>query len=656
MLDGERTIQEIWDTAGTLLDDDTLTQGEIIRLLGQLHSADVLSGDIPPDIDELAERGERLRNRKMVMSFMNPLAIRIPVIDPDRFVSAVFPLVRPLFSILGALVFLAVLGSGIALAAINWSALTENVADRVLTTQNLAILVLCYCLIKAVHELGHAFAVKRWGGEVHEIGIMMLVFMPVPYVDASDSLRFHNKWHRALVGGAGILVEVFLASVAMIVWANAESGLVRAFAFNTMLIGGVSTLFFNGNPLLKFDGYYVMSDLIEIPNLAQRANKQIGYIIQRYAFGIRSAESPATAPGEATWFVFYAIAAFIYRLFITVAIVLFVSSQFFSLGILLAVWAVTLMFGVPLAKHLWFLLASPTLRHQRGRAFAATAGFVLACAAILFAIPVPHSTMSEGVVVAEGSQIVHADADGTIVEMVASANDHVDQGTPILVLEDPLIDARVQLLNAHIEELQSRMAVENVTNPAAMRIIREELRHAKGDRDLTLERKKNLVVRSVESGTLILDQPQNMIGAFVRKGDVMAFVTTFRDPLIRVLVTEDRADLVRSETHGIEVRFASEPSKALPAWVEREVPALTAELPSLALSTEGGGQIAVDPTAPDRRQALAKLLHLDVRISPDTPFRTIGERVYIRFRHEDEPLAAQIYRSVRQIFLSQFQT
>ena len=106
--------------------------------------------------------------------------------------------------------------------------------------------------MKALHELGHSYAVKRWGGEVHEIGIMFLVFMPVPYVDASESAGFQSKWQRAFVGAAGILVEIFLASLALFIWLNAEEGLVRAFAFNVMLIGGVSTLFFNGNPLLRF--------------------------------------------------------------------------------------------------------------------------------------------------------------------------------------------------------------------------------------------------------------------------------------------------------------------------------------------------------------------------------------------------------------------
>ena len=99
------------------------------------------------------------------------------------------------------------------------------------------------------------------------------MFLPVPYVDASSSAAFQEKWRRALVGAAGIVVELVLASFALLVWLNVEAGLLRAFAYNVMLIGGVSTILFNGNPLLRFDGYYVLADLLEIPNLADRAKR-----------------------------------------------------------------------------------------------------------------------------------------------------------------------------------------------------------------------------------------------------------------------------------------------------------------------------------------------------------------------------------------------
>src|SRR5262249_14220794 len=199
-----------------------------------------------------------------------------------------------------------------------------------------------------------------------------------PYVDASASAAFRSKWRRAVVGSAGIVVEAGLASIAVLIWVAAEPGMVRALAFNVILIGGVSTLLFNGNPLLRFDGYYVLSDLIEIPNLGARANKYVLYLIQRYALGAEGLSSPVTARGEPAWFVFYALASTAYRLSIMVTIALLVASKLFFIGIVLAILSVATTLVWPMIKAGRFVIESPLLRRQRRRAIAVSAGTVIA--------------------------------------------------------------------------------------------------------------------------------------------------------------------------------------------------------------------------------------------------------------------------------------
>ena len=655
LLDGRRTIQEIWDIACEQLEDKVMTQDEVIQLLGQLHTADVLFGDVPPDIGELADRGKKQRNRKLLMSFMNPLAVRFSLVDPDKFLEATLPLVRPLFSWFGAILFSFLLGYSLVLAGVHWGALTEDVTDRVLSAENLVLIIIAFPAIKAVHELGHAYAVKRWGGAVHEIGVMLLVFMPVPYVDASDSLAFQNKWHRALVGGAGILVEIVLAALALIVWVNAEAGLVRAFAFNVMLIGGVSTLIFNGNPLLKFDGYYVLSDVIEIPNLASRANTYLGYLVQRYAFKMRSATSPVTARGEAGWLFFYAIAAFLYRLMITAAIVVFVSQQFFIVGTLIAIWAVVLMLGVPAAKGFWFLLSSPALRHSRGRALGAVGGTLAVLGGSLFLVPLPHSTLAQGIVWLPGNGIVNAGSDGVVTAILAEPDSEVAPGAALIRLEDPLLAARTELLEIRVRELQLRLGRQDFADTANSLIVKEELRLAEADLDLARSRQKELTVRAQAEGTFILPGATDLVGRFLRRGETVGYVAEFDSPLIRVVVPEDEADLVRSRTREVSVKLAGDMAGAIPATVVREVPALSDSLPSAALSTEGGGSIALDPTDPRKRRVLANLLHLDLRFDESRTIPRIGSRVYVKFSHGAEPLATRLFRSARQVFLRVFQ-
>lgn len=657
LMDGRRSMEEVWTEACTRLGDDAaLTQDEVLRLLGQLHAADVLYGDVPPDVAELADRGRRHRRRRLASGLLNPLALKLPLFDPEELLAATAPVARFVFSGFGAAVFLAVCAYALLLAGRHWAELTGDVADRVLAAEGLLMLALAYPLVKALHELGHAWAVKRWGGEVHEIGVMLLVFMPVPYVDASDSMSFPEKWRRALVGAAGILVELFLAALAMFVWANAEPGPVRAFAFSVMLIGGVSTLLFNGNPLLRFDGYYVLSDLVEIPNLAQRANAYLGYLVQRRAFGMRDATSPATAPGEAPWLLCYAVASFLYRLAIAAAIALLVGTQFFVIGILIALWSLVLMLGVPLARGLRYLLASPRLRRNRGRALAVTGGVLAAAAAILFALPLPHATMAEGVVWARGEAPVHAGADGIVVALDAAPNQPVAPGDPLLRLEDPVLAARTRTLEARVAELEAHHAMRDLSDPVRARITLEELTHARADLDLARERLAALVLRSRAEGQLSLPRPDDLLGRFVRKGELVGYVIRPGDPVIRVAVPESEADLVLQRTRAVALRPASARHQAIPARIERIAPRLEESVPSPALTTQGGGEVALDPTDAGRGRTIGKYLQLDLALDVQVaalPTR-IGERVHVRFAHAAEPLASRLYKSMRQVFLRHF--
>lgn len=448
LMDGRRTVQEIWDASLEHLGEDHPTQDEIIELMGQLHTADLLQTEETPDTGELTERYGKKQRQKWIKRFYSPLSLRFRLFDPEPMLRATVDWVRPLFGWGGFLIWLAVVAVGAALAVIHWTDLTENMVDRVLAPENLLVLWLSYPLVKTVHELGHAYAAKVWGGEVHEMGVMLLVFMPVPYVDASCSSAFRQRRRRMVVSGIGIMVELFLASLALLVWLNAESGAVRAFAWNIMLIGGVSTLFFNGNPLLRFDGYYVMADAVDIPNLATRSNKYWAYLFQRRLFGVKSAESPALIAGEASWFGIYGLAAFVYRLFITFSIALFVAGKFFVVGGLLAIWALATQLLVPAGKILKFLFTGKKLQRKRRRALAVSAFLALCLLALLFAAPFPLRTMSEGVVWVPEHAEVRVGTEGQLLRLLAQNGVEVQAGDPLVELEAPFLTAKEAVLRA----------------------------------------------------------------------------------------------------------------------------------------------------------------------------------------------------------------
>lgn len=652
LMDGHRSLQEIWDTACARLGDDAPTQEEVIRLLSQLHMADVLQCEIPPDVDEMLRRQDRLRSMKAIQLLMSPLSVKFPLLDPERFLAATLPLYRPFFTWYGAILWLVVVTLGGVLAGMHWTELTEDITDRVLAPGNLLILWFTFPILKAFHEFGHAFAVKRWGGEVHEMGIMLLVLMPIPYVDASSASAFRDKYPRVIVGAAGMLVELFIASIAMLLWVNMEPGIARSVAYNVMLIAGVSTVLFNANPLLRFDGYYILGDVLEIPNLRTRANRYLGYLTERFLLGMRDAQVPEGSAGEKRWFAFFAIASFIYRMFITFVIVLFIAGKYFIFGVILAAFAVVGALILPIAKGLQFLLFSPRLRRNRIRAAAGTLTFGGAVVWLLFYVPMPMATLAEGVIWVPEHAIVRSGTDGFVARVMAEPNSLVRKGEALIELEEPLLAAQIRVLRSRVEQYQAQYDSERFSERVRAEITREMLGSAQGELERALERARALRVMAPVEGRLVVARADDLPSKYVRQGQDLAYIVDSARIAVRAVVPQEDIDLVRNRTHAVQVRLSERLDEVLPGRILREVPAATAALPNMALSMEGGGRIALDPRARGPAQAMQKHFEFELEIPPRENVH-IGSRVYVRFDHGAEPLATQWYRSLRQVFLKQ---
>lgn len=652
LMDGRRSLQRLWETACAQYPDDPPTQTEVIRLLSQLHHADLIAGDMPPDIAEMGQRHHDQTKKSLMSRLRNPLALRFPLFDPDRFLGATVWMVGWLFTVWGFLIWLTLITTGVTLVALNWGELTGGLSDRILSAENIMLIALAYPMIKAVHELGHAYATKIWGGEVHEIGLMFLVFIPVPYVDASSSAAFPEKWRRVIVGGAGIMVELALAAIAMIVWVNVEPGLVSAFAFNVMLIGGVSTLLFNGNPLLRFDGYFVLADAVEIPNLGQRSSKYFWYLVQRYLFGLKEAVNPVTAHGERVWFLFYSIAAFFYRMSVSIAISLFVAQKFFVIGTLLAIWAISNVLLFPIFKGLKFLFAGPSLRGQRGRAVTLSVLLFAGALAVIFALPLPHRTLAIGVVWLDEGEVLRTSTDG-FIETTSLENQTVDTGDVILEMADTNLAAETRLAEARLQEIRLRLQGMSGSNVVQANLLREQVRHLEGRLALLQERNAALVVKAAYPGRALVPNADDLPGRYVKKGVVLGYLMKDSGIRLRVAVPQDMAELVRDSV-GVELRMERLLSTVMPGQIIGAAPESLAILPSPALSTEAGGAFASDPTDPSGRRSLQSLFVFDV--SPNEGFgpAMVGERAIVRFDHGDTPLGFRIGRSLRQLFLARF--
>jgi putative peptide zinc metalloprotease protein len=653
LMDGKRTMAEIWDAASLHLGESLPTQEEILSLLSQIHRFDGLQSDLPPDMAELSERNLREKRSKLMGYLASPTSIKFPLIDPDKFLERTQFLFSPLFGWFGGLLWLAVILYGLLLAGVHWTELTSNVTDRVLSLENVLILSLVYPLFKAVHEFGHAYAVKRWGGEVHEMGIMLLVFVPIPYVDATSSYSFRDKRKRMLVGAAGILVELFLAALAVIVWVNAGPGTVRSIAYNMMIIGGVSTLLMNGNPLIRYDAYYILSDFLEIPNLATRSNEYLGYFIKRRILNIHEAKSTAQSAGEGCWLAFYGTASFIYRMFIMTAIALIIAGKFFVVGILIAVWTVFGFIIVPLKKLIQHMLSDPLMQRYRVRSLLAGGVSLGLFLVVVLFVQIPSFTIVEGVVWVPIESQVNAGADGFVSRFLAAPDSPVRRGDPLILCEAQKLDKEVHVLQGNLGEVEARYQLSRVNDRAAAEILKDELNKSRAELNRARERVSGLLIRSPSDGVFLLPLADDLPGRYVKKGAPLGYVVDFSHSVVRIVVDQDDIEMVRNRTRKLEARLAGNLSAVLPAAIAREVPAASNELPSMALSVSGGGSIALDPNESKKPQAFKKNFLFDVEL-PGTTVTRVGERAFIRFDHIPETLAFKWYRNFRRVLIKRF--
>lgn len=653
-MDGTRSVQALWEMANRRLGEEAPTQDEVINLLGQLHAADLLRSDVTPDESEAFERGKREQKALRRRSYMNPMAVRIPFWDPDAFLNRINPVVRLLWSRWGALLWLLVVLPALILIPPHWEELTHNLSDRVFGGHNLVLLWLVFPVIKLLHELGHATATKAGRGEVHDIGILFLVLMPVPYVEASASTTFKSKYDRAVVGAAGMLVELFIAALAFYLWLLVEPGLGRALLFNVMLVAGVSTLIFNGNPLLRYDAYYILADLIEIPNLAQRSMAYWGYAGKRYLLGMHDVDPPHASAVEKTWFLFYGLASSIYRIFVTIAIALFIAGEFFVVGVLLAIWAVVAMAVVPLVKAVRQVLVSASIQKYRRRAISVSVMVMVAFVLLVFVVPMPFRSNAEGVIWLPEKSMVRAGADGFVNRFMVRPGTRVARGDVLIVSGDPTLGAQLRIGEARVNELEATYAAQFVENRASASIIRDQLESERAALERTRERADGLVVRASTDGDFIALQPGDMLGRHYRKGELLGYVVEKEPPVVRVVVSQEVVDLVRLATHDVQVRHAHRPDNVVEGTIIRQVPAGNDYLPSRALGTDGGGKITTDPRDQKGAKTMERMFQFDIGLPDVTGPVYFGERVFVRFDYQREPLAWQWYRGIRLLFLSHF--
>ena len=648
-MDGQRTLAQICAQFVNAEDLTEQRQHEILSVLTRLQAAGMLASDVPRDVESLVKQQRIERQRKKHSRWMRLLSPKFNLVDPDAFLSRSFPWLAWLFRPLFLFAWVAICLYAGAQALMHWDALTLYGVQRLDDPKQWILLLCVYPLVKALHELGHCYAAKSGGAAVNEMGLTLLVLLPVPYVDASAASRIADKYRRILVGAAGIMVELLLASLALLVWQISDDGLIRDIAFSIMLIGGVSSLLFNGNPLLRFDGYYVLADAIEIPNLSSRAAQFYQYIFRRYLLGVNTEKPPLASRRERRWFIGFGAAAWFYRLLVSVGIAIFLIVTIPVMGLLMASWLLAVQILMPLWRQLHYFFCSPALAGRRLRSGVALVAGVGAIFALLALVSFPSSTVVDGVVLLPDHAVVRAKVDGFLHSQPVADETPVNSGDVLFVLSNAALKADIEVLRNRVVELETRLDLLSYDERLAREIHAERLAEAKEDLEQQQQREAELIVRSPSEGKMQHAFTGNHEGQYVHQGDMLAYISDQSDIVIRVVATQHDAKQILEGSKNIEVRLADRSGLNLTAKLLGEVPLASDQLPSAALGSRTGGNIQVDARDERGLTALERVFAFDVAIPYGNYGRYVGSRAFVRFEHISSALLPRWFDSVQNI-------
>lgn len=650
-LDGQQTVGEVWDSLAAQWGDAVLTQDEAIRVLGQLNLAGLVQCELTPDIERLFRQRRRQARRRRWLE-LNPLAVRVRMFNPARLLAAFEPWLPRLFQPFTFAIWLAVVLPALLAGVQYWPELVAHGKAHIDSPRYLLIAWVVYPLIKALHELAHALAVRRWGGAVHDAGFTLFVLVPAPYVDASAAAGFRQRYQRVIVSGVGIMVELFIAALALWLWINVQPGWLHDIAFVAMLIGAVSTVLLNGNPLLRFDGYHLMCDVFDVPNLDARSRAWWSHLLQRRVFGI-DAPAPPLAAGEGKWMVLYAPLALLYRVYIGMLMALWVGVKSVLAGLAVAVGVILMLIVVPLAGFVRGVTHSVHgAQHRRALRLMWTAAIV--ALALIALLPLPYGTVAQAVVWLPEQAEVRAETEGFVSELRVRDGEAVKPGQVLALLDDPALRAREA-------EARSRLLALRVQYFNAMQADRSQaqnyaqaLAHAETELKHVAERVAQLQIRSRAEGRMVLPRAEDVPGQFLKKGQALGYVFTPGEMVVRAAVADEDAALLRQRARGASVWLDERPGRALRGEVRRDVPAAGFKLPSAALADVNGGSLATDPADPEHLRTLAPVFAVDVALAEPVSER-IGGRAWVRFDLGAEPLALQWAHALGQLLLKHFE-
>lgn len=649
-LSPKKTIEQVWQECMALDVIDAPGQEEVIRLLAQLTQSNLISSDLPPDSAMLFERFQKTQQRERRGKLANFLFLKLPLFDPHRILTHGLRLLSPFLGRVGIALFALVILWACKIVLENWDELFHQ-SQGLLAPENLTALYVCGFFVKAWHEMGHGVLCRFFGGEVRTCGVMLLIMTPLPYVDVTSSWAFRSKWQRALVGSGGIIFELFLAAIATFVWSHTGRGVINSLAYNVMVLASVTTLAFNANPLLRFDGYYIFSDIMGLPNLGQRSFLQLRYLLERHIFGCVHSTSPAHSSREAKWLAAYAITSGIYRTFLIGVIVLVIAGHFFGVGLILAMFCLSMWIISPIWKFFRYLFTDPALQRRRAHSIRLTFGCLATVLAFLLFVPMPRYFRALGLIEAEHYSIIHAKTAGSVESIITPSGTLVEAGQPLIRLTNPYVDLRIDAARMQMRQVQTKQNMAETEARAVLQFVHGEKATAEQAVTALLKDKEGLVITAPHRGIWVCTSESDLMGTWADRGAKMGEVF---DPALyeftAVVPQQEASNLFGNGVQKAEIFIKGQAGLGLKVLKEKVIPNKQDILPSAALGWRGGGPIEVTTDEAEGVRAVEPFFKVHLTLEQREDVMLAQRRTgMVRFKLKSEPYFWQWTRHLRQV-------
>lgn len=645
LLDGKTTFSEALALTARTQGATAFSQEQALSLYEW-----ALESELATFADEIAPAGggspkKTKTGAAKFLQKLNPFWIRIPFGRPDSVLKALNPFVGWLFSPVAT-----VLGIALMLAAgsrlfFGWNEFRQS-AGAVFSPENWLWLFLAWVLLKVLHETSHGLVCQRYGGSVRETGVILAFFAPLAYVDVSSCWKIPSRWQRIHVAAAGMYTELLLASMAVFTWSSVDSQVVSHLLYNVIIMASVSTLLFNANPLMRFDGYYILSDLLNIPNLYTRSSEAVQQMIQHILVGHRTS-APTISGSQVAVLRCYGVAAMFWRLLICATMLIAASVMFHGAGVALAVAGMIAWFGMPAWKAVTAvqrLGRTAPLRLVRGVVIASS--FACVVAGTLFGLPVPFSTTAPGVVSLPDGFRVHTDVNGFIESIHINDGQQVSAGDLLLTLRNE------EITNTH-RDLEIQIQQETVRQQIAMKMhdaggasvansnlksLNERLREARAQQDA-------LRIYAPANGHVIAPRLESQEQSYVHEGDNLLVIDDSQSREVRISVAQDDFSLAEGQ-QGATVNVRIGTRKKLKGVIDRVIPRASRALFENSLAATEGGSLAViatDDHGEDEIQLTEQRFQAIVSLNAADLNLPIGERASVQLGTLHESLASHLY-------------